>query len=406
MLFDNAARGGRHRITPISVECECLFLLIMGLFLLANLITKQMWCLILLVMASPCANTVLEQQIAVQYHSIVRLIHQFSYAMDPEQPDDRSLIDDTPTLYTMELRKYSDYFKDSVMKDDVICELILGVFKNYANIIKDRLGTAAEDQPPYISKSWVESYAVWSTSLLTVTLEGKYYDLTSITCHNQSPLELSCSLMLHKVMSMLLVTTANVEQLYTCLVLLTANSDMEGFDMIWKKYCKQKDCSDPCEVFRRSLLTGAASWRNISLLDIAMFHCEVSNVCSMLDHVILPLCPSATHNTTHMISTWLSHVSTPQQCTSCGLMDVILHGCHSGQGWRKGFLLEDDHCQLPSLYVEELSVEVLQLFAAIGQPLVIKGVGRDWRLLAKWRRHHLEKYYGTVEVLVSGPMKF
>ncbi|XP_065890131.1 uncharacterized protein [Dysidea avara] len=358
----------------------------------------RIWCLILLAVAYPCIS-VLEQQIA--YQDVVRLIHEFTYAMDPEQTDDKPVIYDTPKLYSDALAKYSNTFRGDVMNDDVICVLILGIFKNYANIIKDQLAATRG----HVTKEWVESYAVWSTTLLNITLKERYYELNSIRCYDKSPLELSCSLMLHKVMAILLVTGADVEQLYNCLILSTANSDTKGFDIVWKELCHQEDCSDACEVLRQPLPGDVISLRdiNLSLLDVAMFQCKMSKVCTILDHVILPLCPTAVHHGAHVISTLLSqHVTTltiTQQCTPCNLMDVILHGCYASHGWRVGFLSETDHCQFPSLQVEQLTVEVLHLFAAIGQPLVIKGVGHDWSLLTRWRRHYLEEHYGTMEVL-------
>jgi len=341
----------------------------------------------------------------VTYQNVlVQLIDQFTYAMDPNQVEDRLVIDNTPKLYFDALANTSG---GDVMNDDIICALILGIFKNYANILKDQL--AATGQSPYISKKWVESYAVWSTVLLNITLEGRYYDMNSIRCYDKSPMELACSLMLHKVISMLLMM-ADVEQLYNCLILLAANSDIEGFDMVWRELCHRQDCNDPCEVFRRPLLGGVISLKdiNISILDVATFHCELSNLCTILDHVILPLCPTAAHYRAHVISTLVSkHFTTltaTEKCAACGLTGQ--YGCHAGHGWREGFLSEDNHCQFPSLHIEELTVDVLHLFAAIGQPLVIKGVGHEWRLLTKWRRHFLQEHYGTMKVLVSGSMYY
>jgi len=372
----------------------------------------QSWGFVLLVVVSPCVSAVKQQ---VVYQNVVQLIDQFAYAMDPEQAEDKLIIHKTPKLYSDALEQYANTSRGDVMNDDVICALILGVFKNYANIIKDQLATT-RNQSPFISKKWVESYAVWSTVLLNITLEGRYYDLNSIRCYDKSPLALACSLMLHKVMSMLVVT-ADVEQLYNCLILLTTNSDIEGFGIVWKELCHQQDCSDPCEVLRQPLLGDVISLSNIniSLLDVVMFRCELSKVCAILDHVILPLCPTAAHHRAHVISTLISqHVTTlttTEQCPTCSLIGVVYYGCresrdvcgcHASHGWRKGFFSEVNHCQFPSLHIEELTVNVLHLFAAIGQPLVIKGVGHDWRLLAKWRRRYLEEHYGAVTVLVSG----
>jgi len=72
----------------------------------------------------------------------------------------------------------------------------------------------------------------------------------------------------------------DLEELYNYLLLCLVNSDIEGFDMIWKKICHvQQQCS--CEVIRKmipgTILSKALRNINLSMLDVAHFHCKRSS---------------------------------------------------------------------------------------------------------------------------------
>ena len=87
--------------------------------------------------------------------------------MNPEQPEDESIITNLPKLYSDALKIYAVEQGGAINK--IICVLLIGIFKNYANIIKGHL---ASSKSPYVSKKFVASTANWSTWLLEVTLDG------------------------------------------------------------------------------------------------------------------------------------------------------------------------------------------------------------------------------------------
>ena len=196
----------------------------------------------------------------------------------------------------------------------------------------------------------------------------------------------------------------DTEQLYNCLLLCTANSDKEGFDIILNKLYDSHH-RNSCGIVRKNI--SATIWskalRNIYLssLDVAHFHCKKSNICIMFDHMCKVLCHDlCSQQLTDVLSASyieLSDTHHEQQLNCPNSYMHIINGCH---GWRTGFTMETDKCQIPSVDIGQLSEEMLQLFAGIKQPLVIKGVGTDWNVSTKWTRRYLQKHFGSIEVLV------
>ena len=281
---------------------------------------------------------------------------------------------------------------------------MIGIFKNYANIIKDHL---ASSKSPYVSKKFVASTANWSTWLLEVTLDesGLHNYISQQQCddNTKTPLELACSLMLHKPMVLLTSQELyDVEQLYNCLLLCTINSDIEGFNIILSKF----HGNNSCEVIKKNCSGAVLSrtLRNIYLssFDVAHFHCKRSNNCIMYDYVCGTLrCHQlCSHQLTDMLSAHYTELSDThhEQQLFCPYDYVnVISGYH---GWRTGFTMETDKCEIPSVDIRQLGEEMLKLFSGIKQPLVIKGVGSDWNLSIKWTRKYLQKYFGSIEVLV------
>ena len=81
------------------------------------------------------------------YEQLEHLINRYAYAMDPEEPGDKSLITDLPNLYSDALETYAAK-ESGAMNGKIACLLLIGIFKNSANIIKDKLATS---EFPYIS---------------------------------------------------------------------------------------------------------------------------------------------------------------------------------------------------------------------------------------------------------------
>ena len=207
----------------------------------------------------------------------------------------------------------------------------------------------------------------------------------------------------------MLITQAvhDTEQLYNCLLLCTINSDVEGFNIIWDKLNNIHWYQNSCESVKKNIsgtvLSKALRNIRLSCLDVAYFHCKRSATCVMFDHMCKVLCHDLwLQQLTDAITTITSsyHVDlrdTDHEQSCCYSYMHIINGYH---GWRTGFTMETDKCQIPSLDIRQLSEEVLELFAGIKQPLVIKGVGSDWNLSTKWTRKYLQKHFGSVEVLV------
>lgn len=357
---------------------------------------------IILVLTSPFDLSTTEQ---TSYEHVVQLINRYAYTMDPEQPEDKSLINDLPKLYSNALETHAAE-QSGAVDSKIACVLLTGVFKNYANIIKDKL---AMGKLSYVSKKSVTSTANWSTWLLEITLEKGLYNFTGArVCdgNTKTPLELACSLMLHKPVVMLIrLGVHDTEQLYNCLLLSVVNSDIEGFDIVWRELNLIQQYRDSCEVAKKTTAVTVLSkaLRNIqlSILDVAYFQCKKSHLCIMFNHVCKVLCNGlCSQRLTDIFSTshfMLSNKFHEQQL-SCpyGYMHII-NGYH---GWRTGFTIETDKCEIPSVDIRQLSEEILEMFIGIKQPLLIKGVGQDWKLSTKWTRRHLQKHYGGIEVLV------
>lgn len=339
------------------------------------------------------------------YEHVVQLINRYAHAMDPEQQEDKLLMNDLPELYFDALETHAAE-QGGVIDSNIVCALLVGIFKNYANIIKDKL---ALGKSPYISKKFIASTANWSTRLLEITLEKSFHhNLTIRVCDNntKTPLELACYLMLHKPMMMLLARQG-AGQLYNCLLLSTVNSDVEGFDLIWQELCHAHGCADSCEVTKKTTdaIMLSKGLRNIQLssYDVACFQCKRSNLCIMLDHMCKVLCHDlcSQHYNDVISQVILSYVRVNgyfYEHLSCHYgYKHIVNGYH---GWRTGFVMETDKCQIPVIDIGQLSEEMLEMLSSIKQPIIIKGVGKDWRLSTKWTRRYLQKHHGAVEVLV------
>ena len=370
-----------------------------------NILPRILEGFIISVLMSPVILSSSEHK---SYEHVENLIYRYSYAMDPDQQEDKLLITDLPKLYSDALETHAAE-QSGAVDSKIACTLLTGVFKNYANIIKDKL---ANSKLPYISKKYVSSTANWSTWLLEITLEKGLYNFTGArVCDDdtKSPLELACVLMLHKPMLMLISQGVHdTEELYNCLLLCTVNSDVEGFDIIWHHLCLIYQCSNGCQVARKpivgTIVNKALRDIQLSIFDVAHFHCKKSHLCIMIDYLCKTLCHDlCSRQFTDVISTFLSYRvelsnKVHEQQLSCpyGYM-YIIYGYH---GWRTGFTTETGKCQIPSVNIRQLNKEMLELFADIKQPLVIKGVGQDWTLLAKWTRRHLQKHFKFIEVLV------
>ena len=341
------------------------------------------------------------------YEQLEHLINRYAYAMDPEEPGDKSLITDLPNLYSDALETYAAK-ESGAMNGKIACLLLIGIFKNYANIIKDKLATS---EFPHISTNYVASTANWSTWLLEITLEkAREKDLDIFTIKKRvcdedtkTPLELACALMLHRPMEILTgLGEYDTEQLYNCLLLSTVSSDTKGFDIIWQQLCHIHQCTNGCKVARKT--TGGAvlskGLRNIrlSILDVAYFQCKRAHLCIMFEHLCRVLCHALCSQqfADVVMSTLDNRFYEQQLICPYGYMHVI-HGYH---GWRTGFTMETSNCQVPSVDISQLSEGMLELFVGIKQPLLIKGVGGSWKLFTKWTRKHLQDNFGTLEVLV------
>lgn len=356
---------------------------------------------ILMMILSPFVITSSEQ---TSYERLVQFISRYEYAMDPEQREDELLITDLPKLYSDALKAHA-VEHDGAIDSKITCALVTGVFRNYANVIKDQL---ASSKSPYLSKKYVASAANWSTRLLEITLEQSHlYNFTTRSCddNTKTPLELACSLILHRPMVMLIRQGVyDREQLYNCLLLCTANSDIEGFDIIWNELHNDYQYSNSCSIVMKNISGTILSkaLRNIylSTLDVAHFHCKKSKNCIMFDHMCEVLCHDlCSQQLTSLLSMTSYHVGlTDEQQLSCSYSYIhVINGYH---GWRTGFTMETHKCQIPSVNIGQLSEELLQLFASIKQPVVIKGVGTNWNLSTKWTRRYLQKHFGSIEVLV------
>jgi len=66
-------------------------------------------------------------------------------------------------------------------------------------------------------------------------------------------------------------------------------------------------------------------------------------------------------------------------------------------GWRTGFAMETDKCQIPSVDIGQLTEEMLELFASIKQPL---RVGQYWQLYTKQMRKYC-KYLVVHKIKIS-----
>ena len=345
-------------------------------------------------------------EIGSDYERLIQLMNYYTYAMDPEKQEDKSLITDLPNLYSDVLEAYTAK-QGGAIDDEILCHLLIAIFKNYANIIKDKL---SKGKFPHVSKKYVESTSNWSIQLLDITLQ-KGFTTTQRVCDKKTrtPLELACSLMLHRPLMMLTEHGVHdIEQLYNCLLLTTVNSDVEGFDIIWRELCHVQQCQDGCKVISKTIPTTAIFGKaarniNLSIIDVANFHCKKSHSCIMLDHICNALCYDAcslqlwdvlSAFTSHHIK-WSDHHQRQLSCPHS--YKHIINGCH---GWRTGFVMETDACQIPSVNIGQLSEEMLEFFAAIKQPLVIKGVGQDWDLSTKWTKKYLQRHFGDIEVLV------
>ena len=362
---------------------------------------------VILILVSPFILTLTSSEIT-SYEYLLQLITRYEYAMDPEQREDKSLITDLPKLYSDALKIHAAE-QGGALDGNIVCALLIGIFKNHANIIKDQL---AVSKSPYFSKKFVASTANWPTWLLEITLEQSLYNLTRECDDNtKTPVELACSLMLHRSMVMLTKQGAcntDLEQLYNCLLLCTVNSDVEGFDIIWNKLYKHDSYhGNSCGIVRKNIsgtiLSKALKDIYLSSLEVAYFQCKKSN-CIMFDHMCKVLChdlcsqqlpdPLSTITSYHIE---LSDTHHEQQLSCPHSYMHIINGYH---GWRTGFTMETDKCQIPLVDIGQLSEEMLQLFAGIKQPLVIKGVGTDWNVSTKWTRKYLQKHFGSIEVLV------
>ena len=361
--------------------------------------------LIMLVILLPFTVATAEQ--TSLYQQLEELINRYAYAMDPEEPEDKSLITDLPKLYSDALEAHAAE-QSGAMDRKIACLLLIGIFKNYANIIKDKLATS---KLPYVSTKYVTLTSNWSTRLLEITLEKARQEDLNIFASNKrvcdeetkTPLELACALMLHRPMVMLTEQGEyNREQLYNCLLLSTVNSDTEGFDIIWRELCGIHQCTDNCTVVRKTaagttLSTGLRNYQ-LSISDVAYFQCKRANLCIMLEHLCKVLCHvlCSQQLADVVMSTFGNKFYGQQLSYHHGYMHVI----HSYHGWRTGFTMETSECHIPSVDISELSEEMLELFVGIKLPLLIKGAGQGWKLFTKWTRKHLQKHFGALEVLV------
>jgi len=331
------------------------------------------------------------------YEYLVQFISRYEYAMDPENREDKSLITDLPKLYSDALETHAAE-QGGAINSAITCTLLIAISSNYANMIKDKLATS---KFPYISKKYVESTGNWSTWLLEITLQKGFFNIATRVCDGKTPLELACSLMLHKPMMILSRHGVDdLEELYNCLLLCLVNSDVEGFDMIWKKICHVQQCS--CEVMRKiipgTILSKVLRNINLSMLDVAYFHCKRSGMCIMFNHICNELCHGVCEQLGIASIPYHNELINNEWHLSCA--NSYLNVINSYHGWRTGFAMETDKCQIPSVNIGQLNEEMLELFASIKQPLVIKGVGQDWKLSTKWMRKYLQKHYGAVDVLV------
>ena len=358
----------------------------------------------LLVISIIISRFVITSSERTSYEHVVQFISRYEYAMDPEQREDKLLITDLPKLYGDALKTHAAG-QGGAVDGKIACSLLIGIFRNYANIIKDQL---ASSKSPFLSKKYVASAANWSTRLLEITLEQSHlYNFTTRSCddNTKTPPELACSLMLHKPMIMLISQGVyDREQLYNCLLLCTANNDIEGFDIIWNELYDNHQYRNSCDIVMKNIsgiiLSKALGNIYLSTLDVAHFHCTKSNNCIMFDHMCEMVCHDlCTQQLTDPLSTSYHVELTDEQQLSCPYSYMhVINGYHGG--WRTGFTMETDKCQIPSVDIGRLSEEMLQLFAGIKQPLVIKGVGTNWNLSTKWTRRYLQKHFGSIEVLV------
>ena len=162
-------------------------------------------------------------------------------------------------------------------------------------------------------------------------------------------------------------------------------------------------CRNSCGIITKNISGTILSkaLRNIylSTSDVAHFHCKKSNNCIMFDYMCKVLCHDlCSHQLADVLSTSYHVELTGEQQLSCLYSYMyVINGYH---GWRTGFTMETGKCQIPSVDIGQLSEEMLQVFAGIKQPLVIKGVGTNWNLSTKWTKRYLQKQFGSIEVLV------